>query len=190
MMFRSCTSLKSITIPDSVTSIATSAFYNCSALESIIIGNGVTRIGDEAFDCCDKLMDVYYNGTKEQWDAIYVGSENYPLERATIHYNYAETTPDTYEISGLQPTDSGVSFTVRTMEAVSGKQAAIIACYDENGVFLGLQEKQITAFPDGQERQDVSFDIDKEHTSTVKAFVWNAMEYMMPASHTKTLKLK
>ena len=49
--FEYCTSLNSITIPNSVTSIGESAFYECSSLNSVTIGNSVTSIGDNAFSC-------------------------------------------------------------------------------------------------------------------------------------------
>lgn len=45
----SCTSLKSIDIPNSVTYIGDYVFSGCSALASIIIPNSVTYIGDYAF---------------------------------------------------------------------------------------------------------------------------------------------
>ena len=47
--FYNCSSLTSITIPDSVTSIGTYAFAGCSSLSSIIIGKGVNSIGQNAF---------------------------------------------------------------------------------------------------------------------------------------------
>tara|TARA_R110002153_G_scaffold61584_3_gene166127 strand:- start:1233 stop:1922 length:690 start_codon:yes stop_codon:yes gene_type:complete len=47
--FTGCSSLTSITIPDSVTSISTAAFLNCTSLTSIIIPDSVTSIGDYAF---------------------------------------------------------------------------------------------------------------------------------------------
>ena len=56
--FRSCTSLTSITIPDSVTSIGTSAFSGCKSLTSVTIGNGVTSIGSYAFAGCTSLTSV------------------------------------------------------------------------------------------------------------------------------------
>jgi hypothetical protein len=56
--FWQCISLSSIVIPDSVTSIAENAFFTCSGLTSVIIGNGVTTIGSMAFSHCSGLTSV------------------------------------------------------------------------------------------------------------------------------------
>ena len=56
--FYNCSSLTSITIPDGVTSISYRAFCECSSLTSINISNGVTSIGDEAFGGCSSLRSI------------------------------------------------------------------------------------------------------------------------------------
>ena len=52
------TSIINISIPDSVTSIESSAFRNCSSLMSIVIPDSVTRIGDNAFNNCVGLTSI------------------------------------------------------------------------------------------------------------------------------------
>ena len=56
--FRYCTSLKSITIPNSVMEIGSSAFSGCSSLTSITIPNSVTEIGVYAFKGCTSLTSI------------------------------------------------------------------------------------------------------------------------------------
>ena len=49
---------KSITIPNSVTSIGDGAFGNCTSLTSITIPNSVTSIGEGAFAGCTSLTTI------------------------------------------------------------------------------------------------------------------------------------
>ena len=50
--------LTSVTIPNSVTSIGGGSFDNCSSLTSVIIPNSVTSIGEAAFELCNGLTSV------------------------------------------------------------------------------------------------------------------------------------
>ena len=50
--FSECSSLTSVTIPNSVTSIGLYAFSDCSGLTSVTIPNSVTSIGSGAFNDC------------------------------------------------------------------------------------------------------------------------------------------
>ncbi|MBO4738459.1 MAG: leucine-rich repeat domain-containing protein, partial [Bacteroidales bacterium] len=53
--------LTSVTIPNSVTSIGSSAFYNCSGLTSVTISNSIISIGNGAFSNCSRLAQVNFN---------------------------------------------------------------------------------------------------------------------------------
>lgn len=57
-LFYNYDGLKSIVIPDSVTSIGEEAFAFCDNLTNVTIGNGVTNIGKYAFEYCKALTSI------------------------------------------------------------------------------------------------------------------------------------
>ena len=71
--FRDCTSLASVTIPESVTTIEESTFKGCTSLASISIPESVTTIGFEAFRDCSNLSSVIIpkRVTKIGWNAFF-----------------------------------------------------------------------------------------------------------------------
>ena len=90
--FFDCYSLSHLVIPDSVTSICKGAFAFCHGLSSIHIPSSVITIERSAFRYT-YLTDVYYGGTKEQWDKInIVSDDNMDIDdhdgllNAIIHY--------------------------------------------------------------------------------------------------------
>ena len=81
--FFDCSSLASITIPDGVTSIGEIAFYNCSSLESITIPDSVTSLGDYAFSDCSSLKSIIIpNSVTEIGDWAFGGCDS--LANVTI----------------------------------------------------------------------------------------------------------
>ena len=61
--------LKTVVLTDG-TSIAPRAFFGLRELTTVTIPSSVTSIGSNAFGDCFLLKDVYFNGTRAQWDAV------------------------------------------------------------------------------------------------------------------------
>lgn len=69
------------------------AFDNCTSLKSVTIPNSVTTICNAAFYYCNSLSTVYYGGTAAEWADISIDSTgNDKLTSATVYY-YSETEP-------------------------------------------------------------------------------------------------
>ena len=104
--FLKCSSLKSFYVPKKVlslnnmasdcsirlngeySSLGYGAFYECTSLKSIIFENTLTKINGYTFQGCMALTDVYYTGTKSEWNAVTIGTGNGSITSATMHYNY------------------------------------------------------------------------------------------------------
>lgn len=63
--FYECTSLTSVSLPNSLTKIK-NTFNSCTALKSVVIPDGVTTIGTYAFDGCSKLSSVTIGNSVEE----------------------------------------------------------------------------------------------------------------------------
>lgn len=125
-VFLGCSNLTSVTVPGSIKSIGKWVFADCTALDNVVIDEGmkcieicmfarctnlhnifipasVNRIASSAFFECNNLKNIYYGGTKEQWDNIYIGSDNGLLTSAAVHY---ESTPSDMSIYDQIPGDA------------------------------------------------------------------------------------
>lgn len=166
--FADCTRLSSVTIHDGVTSIGDFAFADCEKLTSITIPKSVTSINFSAF-LCSSLTEVYYTGTKAQWNAIAIDSGNEPLTGATIYYNYNQ--PDKNSLASSSPANGETHFSlekdiiltftnkiqgvsvdticIRDYETDKVVCTAGINCIEKNGNTLTLKHMVHTPIVDG-----------------------------------------
>lgn len=112
--FSGCSGLRSTVMPASLNVIGDIAFSGCSSLIDIRIPEGVTEIGEGAFAGCESLIaiaipasvkkigggltlsafssapkDVYYGGSREEWNRIWFIKYNVILNSAAFHFHSA-----------------------------------------------------------------------------------------------------
>ena len=85
--FEECKNLTHIVIRENVETIKDYAFVCCENLKSITIPESVTSIEEGAFDECSNLNTVYYSGSQEKWNNIEIADYNDPLINAHKYYN-------------------------------------------------------------------------------------------------------
>ncbi len=173
--FDGCKSLESIEIPDSVTSIDIYTFWNCSNLNSVTIGNNVTSIGYWAFNGCNSLTDVYYSGSEEDGSKISIGSRNEYLTNATIHYNYVVKIPVPVvkyiaeeKIVTVESENIPLESKVSALVFSNGVTTMQMATYSEDGI---------------------NFEVGSD-TESVKVFVWESFTSMRPLCEAIEVEIK
>lgn len=149
-VFEECVSLTSIVLPDGMTTIGDSVFLSCSALKSVTIPSSVTKIDSYAFNKCSSLTDVYYSGTKEQWNNISIKSYNTPLASASIH---CTGTASENSITTGTASASDSKFQATFADAKAGKEYVVLVSRSgsdplnaDNLIYIN----QITADADGE----------------------------------------
>ncbi|MDE7107082.1 MAG: leucine-rich repeat domain-containing protein, partial [Clostridiales bacterium] len=94
--FDGCSYLKYVKLSAGLAEIGGYSFKDCTALESVVIPQSVTFVSREAFLGCPETVKIYYEGTEEQWNEIYISTiDNAELITATKYF-YSET-----EIEGV-----------------------------------------------------------------------------------------
>ncbi len=84
--FNGCAGIKSVTVPNSVTSIGGGAFKDCAALRNITLHNGVTNIGLGAFENCSAMASISlsYSSMGGKHFGYIFGAESYDQNSAKV----------------------------------------------------------------------------------------------------------
>ena len=98
--------VKKLVIPDGVAKIGRYAFVCCRQLTSVELPDSLKHIDSNAFMWCESIANVYFNGSKEQWDSVTIGFDNDPLTNAKLHIRGARKTGDIDGVYGLNTNDA------------------------------------------------------------------------------------
>ena len=126
-------------------------------MKSITIPERVTSIGEYAFYACDGLIDVTYHSTMERWEKISIESNNYYLLYATIHCTDGDILPtSTASENSITAGTASVSdskFQATFANAKAGKEYVVLVSRSgsdplnaDNLIYIN----QITADADGE----------------------------------------
>ena len=83
--------IRTAVIENGVTNVGACTFFGCVDLTSVTVPKSVTKVGTNAFGLCKSLTDVYYTGTKTEWNNV---NGKGSLYSATLHYHCGATDDD------------------------------------------------------------------------------------------------
>jgi hypothetical protein len=133
--FVNCTGLTNVTIPDSVTSLGQAAFAGCTGLTNVTIPDNVTAIGNGAFLGCTSLTNVTIpNSVTSIGSAAFQNCTG--LTRVTIGNSVASL--------GLFPFDGCKSLTNFSVDAANPAYSSL------NGVWFNKAQTTLILFPPGR----------------------------------------
>ncbi|MBO5867690.1 MAG: leucine-rich repeat protein [Oscillospiraceae bacterium] len=110
--FEDCSQLTDITILAPVTELVYATFSGCVSLQTVTLPASIQSIEKFAFAECTSLTDIYFGGTKEQWESLPVDYNNDILETVTVHYNSVpviEAVPGDLNADYLVDTDDVIA---------------------------------------------------------------------------------
>ncbi len=82
--FSDCNRLTSVSMSEGVRVIDLCAFSSCENLTMLFLPETLLEVGRQAFDECYNLTDVFYGGSEDDWNALFIDDWNDDLTNADI----------------------------------------------------------------------------------------------------------
>lgn len=158
--FYDCSSLTSITFPESLENIGKSAFWRCNSLTSIVFPEGLVSIENSAFDNCGSLSSVTFSSSITSIGAyafsirkltkMIVKAEIPPFINYYTFYLVNRTIPvyvPDESLAAYQAHPLWKEFNLRPISSASVKENATdnISVYTEGGniIITGIENPQV-----------------------------------------------
>ena len=198
-IFENCTSLKSVTLPDDMTTIGNSMFQGCSSLTEITLPDSLVRIGNNAFHTTDLRRIIIPEGvTFIGGDAFYKCKN---LDRMSIPSTMTTLTDRCFKYTGdntgwtvyyngtqaewdalwattaqaqvtTQPTVvTGTSLANLDVSAAMGEQVSVVNENDETDTAVGVVSTLKNIDAAAEELTTAVWDVTAD--GTTKSFTWN-----------------
>ena len=111
--FESHEEIEELVFPAGLKRICDEVFWGCSGITKLWLPQSLESIGARAFQGCSRITDIYYAGTRQQWQNIYIDTYLYGNEEilnATVHYESVYETQPGW--SGVFKSSDGQEITV------------------------------------------------------------------------------
>ena len=80
------TGLIEVKLPAAMETLGAKAFKNCISLKTVVLPYSLNSIGQDAFSGCESITDVYCGKTEEEWAEMTIGEGNEALTSANLHF--------------------------------------------------------------------------------------------------------
>lgn len=145
-VFAYCPNLKNVIIQDGFKTIGFCNFLKCQNLKTVSIPKSVDCIYYSAFSECSNLTDIYYAGTKDEWNTIkfvsYRGKNT--LENTTIHFADENLNSEGETIGDKVDFDNH-TYQLFAFKNITGK-AVVSYCSEINGYMAHINDSKENEF--------------------------------------------
>lgn len=181
--FGGCDNLIGFDMQDSLVFIGTQAFWNCRNLKYIIVPDTFEYLWGIDFQHSN-LSEVYYAGTKEQWNNIDCIESYQCFTNATIYYRSIGTAPPTISEVNIIPNDDNTGKSAEIQLDDTEYDSTLITVFSDDNI---LTNSSITNISAGDTSKTVAI---PDNADNVKVFIWDSLEDMRPLCEAKTITIE
>lgn len=167
--FNGCKKLKKAIFPEGMEEIGNDAFNCCVKLKDIVLPKGLNKIGDNSFADCYSLANIYYTGTKGDWEKTVIGKGNRELKTDKLITEYDRSIKVRGRISSCAYEGGKINVTA-DLDYTSQNCKAVLAVYYGRRL-IAAEYKDLN-----EGAKSVSFSVDSSENTglTAKVLFWES----------------